>query len=87
MGKKKTSRMRGVENKPLMQGMQGLRSSGAAGPHGDARDRRARTRSAAKGKAIRDSSEDGGAASPRRNRADYDGAFSLTLVRFVDYRD
>jgi len=43
-----------VANPALAAGLHALRSSGAAGAHGDKRDRRARTRSASKARAIRE---------------------------------
>lgn len=52
MGKRRKSP--GVGNMPLLRAMLGKRSSGAAGKHADRRDRRARTRGAAKQRAMRD---------------------------------
>lgn len=42
------------ENKPLMRAMVGKRMSSAAGKHADRRRRRARTRSAAKARALKE---------------------------------
>lgn len=44
-----------TENKGYMRGMQDIRRSNAAGKHADKRTRRARTRSAAKLRAVRES--------------------------------
>jgi len=41
-------------NKPLMVAMVGKRSSNAAGKHKDKRDKRARTRSAQRARALKD---------------------------------
>jgi hypothetical protein len=45
---------RNVENKPLADAMRDLRRSSAASPHADSRTARARTRSAAKRRAMRE---------------------------------
>jgi len=52
MGKNNSRKVKGVENKPYIEAMRGLRSSGAAGTHADKRTKRARTRNASKRKDI-----------------------------------
>jgi hypothetical protein len=46
-------------NEELAKAMRELRRSSAASPHADRRTRKARTRSASKGRAIRDSDQRG----------------------------
>ncbi len=53
MGKSKKREAK-VGNFAYWQGMDGLRSSGASGTHQDRRNKRARTRSAAKARAMKE---------------------------------
>jgi len=54
MATTKAKKFQPVANPAYAAAMRGLRSSSAASPHKDSRDQRARTRAAAKGRAIRD---------------------------------
>lgn len=52
VSKTKQKKYSGIENSRYAREIHGLRSSGASGPHGDRRTRRARTRSSERSKAI-----------------------------------